>query len=240
MRNTSKSCNPVILPRLFPIVAVDATCGPSSKPFHDILVNRAKSWTVQLLRLRKILARRAQRKGWSINSCQINSCQINSCPITGRSGGSRGLAEQEFSEQSRRFPIGSHGSCSPKSGWSARDRRSATRRRPHTADVLANPRVSLGISGGLIRKKLPHLGTGDGKSAVVGRQSAGLAPREKLTGLVRPNGSPEAPTRGGQEFAVDHAKPEFPFICPTADRQDSRILAGLNCYLVGLRMWVIL
>ncbi len=48
--------------------------------------------TVALLLLRTILARPAQRKGWSINSCQI----------TGRSGGLRALAEQEFSEGSGR------------------------------------------------------------------------------------------------------------------------------------------
>ncbi len=63
-----------------------------------------QSGTVELLRLRKILARPAQRKGWSINSCQINSCQINSWQITGRFGGSRVLDGQESSERSSRVP----------------------------------------------------------------------------------------------------------------------------------------
>ncbi len=63
------------------------------------------------------MARPAQLKGCSINSCQVNSWQINtwqintwqintwqinSWQITGRSGGSSDLAEQDFSEGSRR------------------------------------------------------------------------------------------------------------------------------------------
>ncbi len=53
----------------------------------------ATSGTVQLLSLRKILVRPAQRKGFPINSFPINSF-----PITRDSGGSRVLDEQEFSE----------------------------------------------------------------------------------------------------------------------------------------------
>ncbi len=56
-----------------------------------------------LLKLRNILARPAQPKGWSINSWSINSWPINSWQITGRSGGSPILAEQECSEGSSRF-----------------------------------------------------------------------------------------------------------------------------------------
>ncbi len=55
------------------------------------------------LSLRQILARPAQRKGWSIISWSINSWSINSCRITGRSVGSRVVAEQEFSEGSNRW-----------------------------------------------------------------------------------------------------------------------------------------
>ncbi len=43
---TAKILGNKALARLFQIVAVDRTCGPSSKPFHDILVNRATSGTV--------------------------------------------------------------------------------------------------------------------------------------------------------------------------------------------------
>ncbi len=39
------------LTRLFRIVAEGTTCGLSRKPFHDILMNRATSGTVQLMQL---------------------------------------------------------------------------------------------------------------------------------------------------------------------------------------------